>query len=147
MSTKQFTAHLVTYALHAGDMQAMRLQLLEQAPKMKAAEKIEADKAVVQALAKKYGIEATPVQKGGKFSKLTFDKRGGDDAWVRACNCANVALSRARAILQGKVKAKANESAAQRAFNVLSAKLDAGDEEAKALVKALFLSIKGKGAK
>lgn len=143
----QFVSRLVQFATVAGDVRAAKLWLLTHAPKMTRAEKIDADIAVVNALAQKYGVEATE-SKRPLFSGYTFSPKGGDDAYKAACNCANVALHSARAVLTGQKRTSEKAPqvpAIRRAYETLANKVKAGDEDAVRLAKALFLLVKRSG--
>lgn len=143
----QFTTKLVQYATNAGTLHAARIWLTENAPKLTKAEKIEADLAVVKALAKHYGIDYAKAQKRGVLSMQCFPKTGGDDAYKRAANCASVALHKARQILLGIGAKKADpaERVQQRvdsSFAFLKAQAEAGNPAARKAIKALVLALK-----
>lgn len=134
-----YTTKLVQFAIAVGTTQAAKQWLVEHAPTMRAAEKIEADRTVVMALAKKYGIEATESTRP-LLSGLTFSAKGGDDSYKAACNCANVALSKVRGILLGKQKAEGPGPVAK-ALALLAKKIGEGDKEAIRAAKKLVLLI------
>ncbi len=129
MNTTQFRKHLIALATQAGDLRAARIFLRENAPKLSKAEKIAADEAVVDALAAKYGVEATKSQRP-LFSGWTFSPKGGDADYKAACLCANVALSEARKVLAGKAKPAEQVSRFEKAFATIKRGIEADDVEA-----------------
>lgn len=144
----QFTTKLVSYATAAGTLHAARLWLTEHAPKLNKAEKIEADLAVIKALAKHYGVDYAKAEKNGKLSGYCFP-RGGNvtEDYRKAAQCATYALHKARAILQGIGAKKADpaDRIVQRidsSFAFLKAQIEAGNPAAKRAAKALLASIK-----
>jgi hypothetical protein len=145
--SKQFTAKLVQFATAAGQLHAAKLWLIENAPKLTKAEKIEADKAVVLALSKHYGIDYAKAQKNGKLSMLCFPKNGGDAAYKAEANCATAALSRTRAILLGIGKkpadpAETKQKRIDNAFAFLKAQAEEGNPAARRAIKALVTALK-----
>lgn len=87
-----FKSKLVAFALENAKNFALKQWLIENAPRMSKAEKIEADKAVVHALAAKYNVEPHESQRG-KLSGFTLGS---------GATPAGQALARARSILMPK---------------------------------------------
>ena len=65
-----YTTKLVQFAIAVGTTQAAKLWLIEHAPTMRAAEKIEADRTVVMALAKKCVLASPPSQTTAELTLL-----------------------------------------------------------------------------
>ena len=139
-SFNTFCVHLTQYADTASDAQHMRAYLTEYAPRMTAAQKIDADGRVVAYLEDKYGVEGT-ASKRPEFSGWTFNAPKDSDAdMVRAMSSARVALHKARAILKGK-QAKTAEpiDKMDRAYATLAKAIKAGDKGAAKRVRQLVL--------
>jgi hypothetical protein len=142
-----FTTKLVQFATAAGTLHAAKLWLVEHAPKLTKAEKVEADAAVVKALAKHYGIDYAKAQKNGKLSMLCFPRAGGDESYKKAVNCATVALHRSRAILLSiNAKKPDPEVRVQQridaSFAFLKAQIESGNPAARRAAKALVNHLK-----
>lgn len=140
-----YTTKLVSFAIAVGTTQAAKLWLIDNAPKLNKAEKIDADLGVVNALAKHYGVDAVESTRP-VLSGYTFSPKGGDDAYKAACNCANVALSKTRAIILGKQKPAADAlSSFDKAVLLIEKKIKDGDKDAIRAAKRLMLLVKAAG--
>jgi hypothetical protein len=136
---------LVQFSLSVGTTHAAKLWLVEHAPKLNNAERIEADGHVVDALAAHYKVEATASTRP-VLSGWTFSPKGGDAGYKVACNCANVALSRTRAIILGKQKAAPDAMTAfDKAVALIAKKIGEGDKEAVRAAKRLILLVNAAG--
>ena len=140
-----YTAKLVQFATAVGTTQAAKLWLIDNAPKMSKADKVDADIAVVNALSTLYGIEAMASTRP-VLSGWTFSPKGGDESYKAACNCANVALSKTRAIILGKQKAAPDAlSGFDKAVLLIEKKIKEGDVDAIRAAKRLMLLVKAAG--
>lgn len=142
MNATQFTAKLVAFSIMTADAHSAKLWLIANAPAMSDAEKVTADEAVVDALMGHYKIAAT-MSTRPVLSGWTFKPEKGDTSLAAkaACNCANVALCRARAILNGKASVKEQVSGVARAMALIAKKIGEGDAEAVRAAKKLILLV------
>lgn len=149
LSLALFQKNLLTYGITAASAADMKTALLEYAPKLKKAERVAVDAALVKALGKHYGVEPKTAEKNGVLSMLCFAVRDSEGNVIPAARNAATALSRCRSILEGKKKETSNESPAQQKLAALTrlaekAVKDGDKETLKALrsgVRALMLLV------
>lgn len=163
-SLSVFTKHLTQFAATQGDAALMAVWLREHAPKLNKAQRVEADRAVIATLERKFGLKAVESSKVSlrRLSGFSFSKSGVEDAdTLRMTSAANMALSRARDILEGQSHKKVGASltvvlekkassedegkrieALDACYAGFAALIKAGDKTAAKRVEQLFLVAK-----
>lgn len=121
MSRYTFTSRLIDFAVSVSNTAAAKAWLVEHAPRMNKAEKLEADKAVVKALAKRYNVEPKeserPVLCGLTFAEGTVRKALHDARLILLPKAATAQAAHTDNVLRAaKMLAKLTPAQAKRAF-------------------------------